>query len=167
MKSKTHNTVIVDEDETIQPPPTIIFCTRPKTVAYFMHSLNLLHIRATALHSREVEFIGPVPKRGDSRPSLNLCRCERIGYRRRRVGSELGYAHGTGGVHASCQANGEKGTTRLDSSLSTMKRGYRRSRRESVFTEFSKKVASRLMSWYRHPAGGNVPFGVESARTLE
>jgi len=51
-KSKTRNTAIVDEDEIVQPPPTIIFCTRPKTVAYLTHFLKELDIRATALHSR-------------------------------------------------------------------------------------------------------------------
>jgi ATP-dependent RNA helicase DDX49/DBP8 len=51
-KSKTYNAAIVDEDEIVQPPPTIIFCTRPKTVAYLTHFLKALDIRATALHSR-------------------------------------------------------------------------------------------------------------------
>ena len=51
-KSKTYSTVIMDEDEIVQPPPTIIFCTRPKTVAYLTHFLKALDIRATALHSR-------------------------------------------------------------------------------------------------------------------
>ena len=51
-KSKTNNTAIADEDEIVQPPPTIIFCTRPKAVAYLTHFLKALDVRATALHSR-------------------------------------------------------------------------------------------------------------------
>jgi len=51
-RPKTNNATIVDEDEIVQPPPTIIFCTRPKTVAYLTHFLKVLDIRATALHSR-------------------------------------------------------------------------------------------------------------------
>ncbi|KAI9001394.1 DEAD-domain-containing protein [Trametes punicea] len=41
-----------EEDVIQQPPPTIIFCTRPRTAAYLTHLLQTLHIRATALHSR-------------------------------------------------------------------------------------------------------------------
>jgi ATP-dependent RNA helicase DDX49/DBP8 len=41
-----------DDDEVIQPPPTIIFCTRPKAAAYLTEFLKTLSIRATALHSR-------------------------------------------------------------------------------------------------------------------
>ncbi|KAI0723119.1 DEAD-domain-containing protein [Earliella scabrosa] len=41
-----------DDDVPDQPPPTIIFCTRPRTAAYLTHLLQTLHIRATALHSR-------------------------------------------------------------------------------------------------------------------
>ena len=48
-KAKTST---VEEEEIVQPPPTIIFCTRPKTVAYLTHLLKALDIRATALHSR-------------------------------------------------------------------------------------------------------------------
>jgi ATP-dependent RNA helicase DDX49/DBP8 len=51
-KTKTNNTTIVDEEEIVQPPPTIIFCTRPKAVAHLTHCLKALDIRATALHSR-------------------------------------------------------------------------------------------------------------------
>ena len=51
-KTKTNNTAVVDEEEIVQPPPTIIFCTRPKAVAYLTHFLKALDIRATALHSR-------------------------------------------------------------------------------------------------------------------
>ena len=50
--SKTSNAVIMEDKEIVQPPPTIIFCTRPKTVAYLTHFLKALDIRATALHSR-------------------------------------------------------------------------------------------------------------------
>lgn len=42
-----------DEDEVPeQPPPTIIFCTRPRTAAYLTHLLQTLRIRTTSLHSR-------------------------------------------------------------------------------------------------------------------
>ncbi|KAJ7276339.1 P-loop containing nucleoside triphosphate hydrolase protein [Mycena haematopus] len=42
-----------DEDETPeQPPPTIIFCTRPRTAAFLTNLLQTLSIRCTALHSR-------------------------------------------------------------------------------------------------------------------
>lgn len=39
-------------DEITQPPPTIIFCTRPRTAAYLTNVLKTLNIRSTALHSR-------------------------------------------------------------------------------------------------------------------
>lgn len=35
-----------------QPPPTIIFCTKPRTAAYLTNLLKTLLIRSTALHSR-------------------------------------------------------------------------------------------------------------------
>ncbi len=41
-----------DEEEIEQPPPTIIFCTKPRTAAYLTNLLKTLHIRTTALHSR-------------------------------------------------------------------------------------------------------------------
>ncbi|KAG5343078.1 hypothetical protein C0989_000068 [Termitomyces sp. Mn162] len=42
-----------DEDEAPeQPPPTIIFCARARTVAYLTHLLKSLSIRSTGLHSR-------------------------------------------------------------------------------------------------------------------
>ncbi|KAH9951744.1 P-loop containing nucleoside triphosphate hydrolase protein [Amylocystis lapponica] len=42
-----------DEDEEIvQPPPTIIFCRRPRTAAYLTLLLKTLNVRSTALHSR-------------------------------------------------------------------------------------------------------------------
>lgn len=43
---------VKDDDEITQPPPTIIFCTRPKAAAYLTEFLKTLSIRATALHSR-------------------------------------------------------------------------------------------------------------------
>lgn len=41
-----------DDEAPEQPPPTIIFCTRPRTAAYLTYLLQTLRIRATALHSR-------------------------------------------------------------------------------------------------------------------
>lgn len=40
------------EEELIQPPPTIIFCAKPRTAAYVTALLKTLSIRSTALHSR-------------------------------------------------------------------------------------------------------------------
>ncbi len=40
------------EDELEQPPPTIIFCAKPRTAAYLTSLLKTLSIRSTALHSR-------------------------------------------------------------------------------------------------------------------
>jgi len=40
------------EEELIQPPPTIIFCAKPRTAAYVTVLLKTLSIRSTALHSR-------------------------------------------------------------------------------------------------------------------
>ena len=40
------------EGEIIQPPPTIIFCGRPRSAAYLTYLLKSLGIRSTALHSR-------------------------------------------------------------------------------------------------------------------
>ncbi|KAI6164806.1 P-loop containing nucleoside triphosphate hydrolase protein [Pisolithus thermaeus] len=40
------------EEEISQPPPTIIFCTKPRTVAYLVNMLKALSIRSTGLHSR-------------------------------------------------------------------------------------------------------------------
>ncbi|KZP32873.1 DEAD-domain-containing protein [Athelia psychrophila] len=40
------------ENEPEQPPPTIIFCTKPRTAAYLTNLLKSLSIRSTALHSR-------------------------------------------------------------------------------------------------------------------
>ncbi|KAH7908499.1 P-loop containing nucleoside triphosphate hydrolase protein [Hygrophoropsis aurantiaca] len=50
-RSSQKNTSI-DDDELIQPPPTIIFCTKPRTAAYLTNLLKTLSIRSTALHSR-------------------------------------------------------------------------------------------------------------------
>jgi len=36
----------------IQPPPTIIFCARPRSAAYLAYLLKSLGVRSTALHSR-------------------------------------------------------------------------------------------------------------------
>ncbi|KJA30020.1 hypothetical protein HYPSUDRAFT_126454 [Hypholoma sublateritium FD-334 SS-4] len=41
-----------EPDEPEQPPPTIIFCAKPKTAAYLTLLLKTLAIRSTALHSR-------------------------------------------------------------------------------------------------------------------
>ncbi|KZT29308.1 DEAD-domain-containing protein [Neolentinus lepideus HHB14362 ss-1] len=41
-----------DPEAPEQPPPTIIFCNRPRTAAYLTSLLRTLSIRATALHSR-------------------------------------------------------------------------------------------------------------------
>ncbi|EJF62783.1 DEAD-domain-containing protein [Dichomitus squalens LYAD-421 SS1] len=41
-----------DDEVPEQPPPTIIFCTHPRTAAYLTHLLQTLRIRTTALHSR-------------------------------------------------------------------------------------------------------------------
>lgn len=43
---------VPDDDGPEQPPPTIIFCTRPRTAAYLTLLLKTLSIRSTALHSR-------------------------------------------------------------------------------------------------------------------
>ena len=53
MKSKAKKSKDDDEDSpTIQPPPTIIFCSKPRTAAYLTLLLKSLLIRSTALHSR-------------------------------------------------------------------------------------------------------------------
>ncbi|RPD67353.1 DEAD-domain-containing protein [Lentinus tigrinus ALCF2SS1-7] len=51
-KNKKNKKPDPDSDAPTQPPPTIIFCTRPRTAAYLTHLLQTLQIRATALHSR-------------------------------------------------------------------------------------------------------------------
>lgn len=50
-KSKAKKSVL-EEVEITQPPPTIIFCTKPRTAAYLTSLLKTLSIRSTALHSR-------------------------------------------------------------------------------------------------------------------
>lgn len=40
------------DSEIVQPPPTIIFCARARSVAYLTHLLKSLGVRSTALHSR-------------------------------------------------------------------------------------------------------------------
>ncbi|CEL59570.1 ATP-dependent RNA helicase DBP8 OS=Cryptococcus neoformans var, neoformans serotype D (strain JEC21 / ATCC MYA-565) GN=DBP8 PE=3 SV=1 [Rhizoctonia solani AG-1 IB] len=56
----------VDQDAVKQPPPTMIFVSKPKTAAYLAKLLQTLGIRATALHSRL--------KQRDRLNSLNLFR---------------------------------------------------------------------------------------------
>ena len=51
-KGKKRKTEESDDDELEQPPPTIIFCARPRTAAYLTLVLKSLSIRSTALHSR-------------------------------------------------------------------------------------------------------------------
>ena len=52
MKSKAKKSKDDDEDSPVQPPPTIIFCSKPRTAAYLTLLLKSLLIRSTALHSR-------------------------------------------------------------------------------------------------------------------
>ncbi|KIM46242.1 hypothetical protein M413DRAFT_441319 [Hebeloma cylindrosporum] len=52
LKQKKRTKVADPDDEPEQPPPTIIFCARPKTAAYLTTLLKTLFIRSTALHSR-------------------------------------------------------------------------------------------------------------------
>lgn len=51
-KNQRKETSKAEDDELIQPPPTIIFCHRPRTAAYLTALLKTLRIRSTALHSR-------------------------------------------------------------------------------------------------------------------
>ena len=51
-KSKSSRQRTQAEDEITQPPPTIVFCTKPRTAAYLTLLLKTLSIRSTALHSR-------------------------------------------------------------------------------------------------------------------
>ena len=51
-KSKTKKSKHDEEDSPVQPPPTIIFCSKPRTAAYLTLLLKSLLIRSTALHSR-------------------------------------------------------------------------------------------------------------------
>lgn len=41
-----------DDEEIEQPPPTIVFCNKPRTAAYLTALLRTLGVRAAALHSR-------------------------------------------------------------------------------------------------------------------
>ncbi|KAG7449305.1 DEAD-domain-containing protein [Guyanagaster necrorhizus] len=51
-KSRRDKKPTDEEDFPEQPPPTIIFCNRPRTAAYLTLVLKTLSIRSTALHSR-------------------------------------------------------------------------------------------------------------------
>lgn len=51
-KSKSPRKGAQEEDDITQPPPTMIFCTKPRTAAYLTSLLKTLSIRSTALHSR-------------------------------------------------------------------------------------------------------------------
>ena len=51
-KSKSSRKCAQEEDAITQPPPTMIFCTKPRTAAYLTSLLKTLSIRSTALHSR-------------------------------------------------------------------------------------------------------------------
>ncbi|KAI0050169.1 DEAD-domain-containing protein [Auriscalpium vulgare] len=51
-KKKTSKKSAEDPDEVLQPPPTMIFCSRTRTAAYLTSLLQTLDIRTTALHSR-------------------------------------------------------------------------------------------------------------------
>lgn len=51
-KPKAKSKSKLEDDEIEQPPPTIIFCTKPRTAAYLTNLLKTLAIRSTALHSR-------------------------------------------------------------------------------------------------------------------
>jgi len=51
-KSKNKKPKLDSDDEPEQPPPTIIFCAKPRTAAYLTILLKTLFIRSTALHSR-------------------------------------------------------------------------------------------------------------------
>ncbi|KII94809.1 hypothetical protein PLICRDRAFT_660380 [Plicaturopsis crispa FD-325 SS-3] len=51
-KPKSRRKADPGDDEPEQPPPTIIFCTRPRTAAYLTAFLKTMRIRAAALHSR-------------------------------------------------------------------------------------------------------------------
>jgi ATP-dependent RNA helicase DDX49/DBP8 len=51
-KPKQKNPTADEDEKPEQPPPTIIFCARPRTAAYLTNLLKSLSIRSTALHSR-------------------------------------------------------------------------------------------------------------------
>jgi ATP-dependent RNA helicase DDX49/DBP8 len=50
-RTKTREKDEQKDSEPRQPPPTIIFCGRPRTAAYLTNVLKTLSIRSTALHS--------------------------------------------------------------------------------------------------------------------
>ncbi|KAH7879742.1 DEAD-domain-containing protein [Lentinula edodes] len=51
-QNKSKRSQSVEDEAPEQPPPTIIFCARPRTAAYLTLLLKTLSIRSTALHSR-------------------------------------------------------------------------------------------------------------------
>ncbi|KAN0126580.1 P-loop containing nucleoside triphosphate hydrolase protein [Russula decolorans] len=51
-RKKVSSKTVESDAETLQPPPTIIFCAKARTVAYLTALLQTLAIRSTALHSR-------------------------------------------------------------------------------------------------------------------
>lgn len=51
-KPRPKKPAVGEDEEPEQPPPTIIFCTKPRTAAYLTNLLKSLSIRSTALHSR-------------------------------------------------------------------------------------------------------------------
>ncbi|KAJ7283710.1 DEAD-domain-containing protein [Mycena rebaudengoi] len=51
-KTKKQKKPTDEDEEPEQPPPTIIFCTHPRTAAFLTSLLKTLSIRSTALHSR-------------------------------------------------------------------------------------------------------------------
>ena len=51
-RDKKKDRATTTESEIVQPPPTIIFCARARSVAYLTCLLKSLGIRSTALHSR-------------------------------------------------------------------------------------------------------------------
>ncbi|KAJ3869685.1 P-loop containing nucleoside triphosphate hydrolase protein [Lentinula novae-zelandiae] len=51
-QNKSKRSQSAEDEAPEQPPPTIIFCARPRTAAYLTLLLKTLSIRSTALHSR-------------------------------------------------------------------------------------------------------------------
>lgn len=51
-KKASKKASVDDEEGIVQPPPTVIFCARPRTAAYLTNMLKNMNIRNTALHSR-------------------------------------------------------------------------------------------------------------------
>ena len=52
MDRKKVKSTSAEGEAIIQPPPTIIFCARPRSAAYLAYLLKSLGVRSTALHSR-------------------------------------------------------------------------------------------------------------------